>query len=278
MTPVAGEQFVASDARQRDLVPAGNRLGEKPRRDRRVVGVGFVEGVNDRLEDVPDLRTDVDDREVRTMTRGQRPGQIRFIGRGRSGAPVARGERVGSVPRERHARHDRGGVEATAQERGHRHVAHEVCGHRLVEPLPHTRLGVGRTGTVVRRELPIPACRDVAIPPPYERVSGLHLAHAHERGRRGRDVPELEVGIERLPVEVARGQPGGVQRLELGGERDPPRGGDDVQGFDPETVTGEAECLRGRVPDGEGEHPAEGGHAVGAPFFVQVHHRLRVAS
>ena len=131
-------------------------------------------------------------------------------------------------------------------------------GHRAVEPLAHARLGVARAGRAVQRELPVATGGDVPLPPPHEGVPGLELAHVRKRGGGGRDVAQLEIGVECFPVELARGQSGGVQRLEFRGERDPPGGGDDIQRLDPEAVSREQQRLRGRVPDGEGEHPAQG--------------------
>src|SRR3989442_3152380 len=68
-----------------------------------------------------------------------------------------------------------------------------------------------------------------------------------------------------------------MQRLELGRERDPPWGGDHIEGLDPEPVAPEQECLAGRIPDGKGEHPAEGCDAVRTPLLVEVQHGLGVA-
>src|SRR2546427_12686655 len=86
--------------------------------------------------------------------------------------------------------------------------------------------------SIVRRELPVTARGNAPVPPPDERMPRLDLAHVDERGCGGGDVPELEVRVECLPIELARRQSGRVQRLEFGGERDAPRGGDDVERLD----------------------------------------------
>src|SRR6266567_2647415 len=52
----------------------------RPGRDPRIVGVGFVQGAHDRLEDVPQVGADVDEREVRAVARGQLLGERRLVG------------------------------------------------------------------------------------------------------------------------------------------------------------------------------------------------------
>ena len=148
---------------------------------------------------------------------------------------------------------------------------------RVVDPLHHPALNVGRRRSGVLRQVPVGADRDFAGGAPPQPVAWLELANVAERARRGRDIAELEVGVERLPVEIAGRQLRGDQGFELGGEGDPPGGGDDVEGLDPQPVPGEQQGFCGGVPDGEGEHPTEGSDAARAELFVEVQHGLGVA-
>src|SRR5882762_10973498 len=105
--------------------------------------------------------------------------------------------------------------------------------HRSIQPLANPLLGVrGGAGMLLQWELPVPAGDHLSIAAPLERVTGFELVHVHEWGPRRGDVSELEERVECFPVEFARRQAGGMQRLQLGRERDPPRSGDYVEWVD----------------------------------------------
>src|SRR5688572_17889857 len=108
-------------------------------------------------------------------------------------------------------------------------------------------------------------------------VAWLELADVAEGRRRRRDVAELEVHIERLPVEGPTGKVGAMEGFQLRRERDAPRRDRDVQRLDPETVAGEEQRLRRGVPDGEREHTAQLLHAIGALVLVEMENGLGVA-
>src|SRR5438093_1129533 len=96
-------------------------------------------------------------------------------------------------------------------------------------------------------------------------VAWLELADVAE-GRRWRgDVAELEVHIERLPVECPTGEVGGMEGFQLRRERDAPRRDSDVQRLDPETVAGED----GESPGASAEPRQEGGGGRGVQVRVR---------
>src|SRR5207249_104124 len=109
-----------SDARQRHLVAAGHGLREQPCGDRGIIGVRLVEGPDDRLEDVPDVRLDVNQREIGAMPDCEGTREVSLVGRACPGSRVARRERMWRVARQRHTRHYCGGVEAATQKGGDR--------------------------------------------------------------------------------------------------------------------------------------------------------------
>ena len=147
---VPAEQLVPPDAGESDLVPAADDLREGPRRDRGVVGVRLIQRVHDRLEHVPDLRADVNDRERDTVAPGQEASQLRLVGGRGPRTVVAGGEGVRDLLRTAgdrcYTRDDGRRVQATRQKRGDGNVAHQVCGDRCVDPFHDPLLDVGRCG------------------------------------------------------------------------------------------------------------------------------------
>ena len=112
---------------------------------------------------------------------------------------------------------------------------------------------------------------------PHQPVPWLELADIAEWRRRRRDIAELEVRVERVPVEVTRREAGGDERLELRGEGDSPGGRDVVQRLDAEAVARQEERAGAGVPDRAGEHATQPFHDLGPQLFVQVHDRFGVA-
>ena len=152
-----------------------------------------------------------------------------------------------------------------------------MSGDGRVDPFHHATLDVLRRGSRVLWEIPVGAQRELARGAPLQPVARLELADVLERARGRRDIAQLEVGVERLPVELAGGEPRGDESLELRGEGNPPRARDDVERLDPEPVPREQQGLGGGVPNGEGKHPTKWRDAVGTALFVQVQHGLGVA-
>ena len=273
MPAVSREQLVPADSGERDFVRSAHDLRQRPRGNRRVVRQRLVERVHDWLDHVADVGLDVHDRQAHAVAIGKPARQVGLVGSCRVRAMVARGEGMGDVstvaagPRG-HARHHSGRVQPPRQKRRDRYVAHEVRGDRVVDPLHHLVLHVERCGRGLRREVPVLADRHLAVGAPLQPVAGFELADVAERAGGRRHIAELEVGIERGPVEVAGGQSRGHQRLELRCECDAPWGGDDIQGLDPQAVAREQQGLARRIPDREREHAAQLLHAVGAEVLV----------
>src|SRR5207244_7529838 len=66
--------------------------------------------------------------------------------------------------------------------------------------------------------------------------------------------------------------------VELGGEAELAADVAVVEGLDPEAVARERQRPRARVPDGDGEHPAQALPEAGAPLLVAVHEDFRIAA
>ena len=181
------------------------------------------------------------------------------------------------LPLQRHAGDDGGRIEPTTQKRRDRHVAHQVRGDRLVEPLSDAFVRVPRVGDRLRGEVPVTASLGGSRAPPDHVMAGFEFAHVLERRGGSWDVAELQVGVERFPIEPARGESGGMQRLELGGEGDAPVAARDIQRLDPEAIPGQHERLGGGIPDGDREHATQAGHAVRSLLLIEVQHGFRVA-
>ena len=275
---VSGKQLVATDPGEGDLVGRADGLRQEPGGHGGFVGVGLVQGVRDRLEQVPDVGVNVHLRQCHAVCGGEPPGEIRFVCTCGAGAEVLRGERVGGgIARQRPAGDHGGGVEAAAQERRDRHVAHQVGPDGLVEPVHDLRFQLARSGGPLSREIPVLPGREAAGVIPLGRVARLELANCAERCRGRRDVPELEIRVERVPVELSMRQADNVECLQLRREPDSPGSGRDVERLDAEPVAGEEQRLLGRVPDGEREHAAQPLHALRPVLFVEMQDDLGVA-
>jgi hypothetical protein len=108
-------------------------------------------------------------------------------------------------------------------------------------------------------------------------VSGLEFTHVAQRARGRRHVAQLEVGVERVPIELAGREPRGYQGLELGRERDSPGPPGDVERLYPQAVAREQQALGRGIPDRKGEHAAQLRDAVRAELLVEVEDGLGVA-
>jgi hypothetical protein len=142
----------------------------------------------------------------------------------------------------RHQRHDQARVQAAAQHRAQRHVAHQPQPDRLVELLEEP-LGVlvdGQAGAVRRRLRVGPVLLDAEIAAlDHEPVPGRQLAHAGERRHRRREIAEGEVRGDRLVIEADLDHPARQQALELGSEHEPVAATGVVERLDPHPVASE---------------------------------------
>src|SRR5260370_1196953 len=164
------------------------------------------------------------------------------------------------------------GTQPHPPESGHRHRRPPTDPHEQDAPRNSGEGGGGWRGRVEVR-----GGRRLTDTPPQDPVAGLELPHVAERCKRGGDVAELEVGVERVPVELACGEPGSHEGLELGSECDNPRRMHIVKGLDPDPVPREKQPARLGIPNREREHAAETLDSAGALLFVEVQHRFRVA-
>ena len=180
----------------------------------------------------------------------------------------------------RHQRDDQAGVEAAAEHRAERHVAHQPQPHRLVE-LVEDDLGpllgaVARVG-VGRRVAP-PALDARRAIRHHEAFARLELAHLAKRRHRPRHVTEHQVGRDRLGVELVADEPARQHALELRAEHDHVAGKRVVERLDAESVADQYPAPLGAVPGRDGEHPTQSLCQTGAVLLVQVGEDLGVAA
>jgi hypothetical protein len=107
---------------------------------------------------------------------------------------------------------------------------------------------------------------------PDQDVTREQLPDLAEDRERPRDRVEREERVERVEVDLAL-----RQRVELGRERELAVDVAVVERLDPEAVAREHELLLPRIPDRDGEHPAQPLEEAETPLFVAVHVHLGVA-
>jgi len=103
-----------------------------------------------------------------------------------------------------------------------------------------------------------------------EGLGGAELVDVGEGALGGGDVAEEQVVGEGVVVGAGVEGVGLEEGFGLAGEEESAGGVGVVEGFLAYAVAGEEELLFGLVPEGEGEHAAEVGGAVGAVLFVEV--------
>ena len=180
----------------------------------------------------------------------------------------------------RHQGDDEARVEAAAQHRSQRHVAHQPQAHRLLEPLEQalhrlleralrswSRLGVR------------PVLLDAdPVGVDHERVPRHQLGDAGERRGRCGEEAEGEVGVDRLVVERVADEAGGEQALELGGEDDQVADARVVERLHSEAVARDHGPAALPVPHRQAELAPQLRREVGAVLLVEVRQDLRVAA
>ena len=256
---VAGEHLVASGAAEHHRHALACRTADQVRGDRRRIGHRLLEVPHRFREQIEDVRLEDPLGRVRVEQRRDTPRMDDVVGHDLV-TEVFRGEadRVGAHPIAGggHPRDDRRRVDAAAQERAERDVAHHLPSHALrhrlgdrVDPLPLRAL-LRR-----EREIPVlPRLHSVAVDPRV--VPGRQLLDAAERGARIGHPEKREVVGERRLVERCTADER-EERPELGREPEHAVGAGDVERLDAEPVPSQEELLVAIVPDGEREDPVE---------------------
>ena len=159
----------------------------------------------------------------------------------------------------RHQCDDQARVEAAAEHRTERDVAHQAQPDRLLEPGQQPRTPLLEVTPALERRLrvaPVPALLDLAVLHD-EDAARLELLHCGERRRRRREEAERQVGVDRLVVEVGRDEPAREEALELGREDEEVAADRVVDRLDPEAIAGYHAALPRLIPDRDAEHPAQ---------------------
>ena len=177
-------------------------------------------------------------------------------------------------------RRQAGGVDTPGEQHADRHVGDQVGAHRVAQRLAQL---IGQSGL---RPLPDPLGRHRPRPrvallaqrtvPPAERAPRWQLARLGEDRQRRRDRVEGEEGSSATGIDGARETGQLEHRLELRGKRDGAVGDAVVERLDPEAVTGQQQAPLARVPDRQGEHPAQPLEEGVAVLLVEVDEHLGV--
>ena len=237
---------------------SGRKLTERDESERREVGK--------RLIHVPDKLIQIDsvsERELELVVLG---GEVvrdqarvcQLARRPRSfEADTERLDRLAHVAR--HHGDDKTRVQASAQHRAERHVAHQSQPNRLIELRRERRLVfvVGQAFADVRlRVLPILLLPN-ALGRDDENVSRHQLRDSVHRCHRPREEPERKVGVDGRKVQLCVDEPTRHHALELGSEDDGAVGLGVVERLDAEPVAREDTGVRACVPDRNTEHSSE---------------------
>ena len=169
-------------------------------------------------------------------------------------------------------------VDAAGEKRAERHVASKPEPGRLEQlgpdPLIHLVLGavviVGAVG-----ELPVAADLDPAVLP-GQQVRRGQLSECGEGALRMGDVLELEEGVDRVEVDIARNLGIPEDRLRLRGEPEAAVAGGVEEGLLADPVARQQQTAAAAVPDGEREHAAQVIDAGVSVILVEVGDHLGV--
>ena len=206
--PVAAEQLVGALSRERDGDVLRRELGERVEAERRQVGKRLVE-IPDELLEVDGI---VDEararaRDARCRTRWRRGGRRQARCRPRPRRSRRRTSCTGSSHVPRHQRDDQARVEAAAQHRPERDVAHQPQPHGLVEAVeqpPRLLLGCSSSRERCGRAAGTPSNARFGrrSRPRRADVAGQSFETPRERRPRPRQEAEGQVGVDRLGVEL----------------------------------------------------------------------------
>ena len=280
MAVVAAEQLVATLAGQRDRDPTPCPASQVERRHGRGVGERLavvVDEIGKHLDQVGRLD------DLLVVDRAERGGDLTCVrtlvvaclgeaDRERLDVPRARGDRLGQ---------DEARVDATAEEHAERDVGDEPLSDRqqraLVELLE--RLVIGEAQLRLEVELPVALAPELPGRGPREGRSRLELDDAAEDRQRRGHVAVLEVGAERVGVDLTEDAVVQHQRSQLRREAERPVGVVcHVQRLLAEPVAREDQLSGAVVPQGEREHPVELADEPRAPLLVGMRDHLAVGA
>ena len=277
--PVAAQELVGPLAGERDRDVARSELRQREEAERREVREGLVHEPGELLEVDRLLR----ERQLELVVlRPEVVGDEAGVGElvpltGLGEADGERLHRLGHVTR--HEPDDHARVDATAQHRAERDVAHQPQPHGLVELGEQALGGLLEAHRDGRRHGVGPVrlrARSAAVDD--QPVAGQQLADARERRHRARHEPEAEERVDRLVVEVVRHEAAREDALQLGREDQEIAGFRVVERLDAEAVARDHRPPFAPVPDGRAELAAQVLRIPGAVLLVEVRQDLRVAA
>ena len=192
----------------------------------------------------------------------------------------ADGERPDRVHAELvHEGDDAARVEAARQEHAERHVAHQMALHGPAQRRHQLRLPVGLGARLasgdVALERPVASRDGLLAGLADEDVAGCELRDAGEDRRRTGDVPQREVVVQRLRIELGI-EPRREQALGLRAPDQAITETRHVERLDADAIAAEHQTVRLRIPDGEGEHAVEPRRDVDALLLVEMRDHLDV--
>src|SRR5581483_11799291 len=270
---VPAEQLVAAFPRERDLDVLGGEARDEVRRQRRRVRKRLVESVRQCRQEQRRVGAQHELAVPRSVPLRDEPRVRELVER-----TLLEADRERPQPAARLRRRQRGQrrrVDASGQEHADRDVAHEVRADGVPEPRPELlrEHGPGLAPQLARRRRPgEPREPDPAATLPHEQMPGRQLPGPAEDRVRRRDRVEREKTFERVEVDLAP-----RQRPQLRRERKPVALLAVVERLDPEPVPREHEPPPARIPDRDGEHPAQPRREPVAGLLVEVDENLRVA-
>ncbi len=177
-----------------------------------------------------------------------------------------------------HERHHAARIDATAQKRADRHVAHHLVTHGALElcaqPLVPA-LG-GLRGVDFGIEPPVAAFLAASVRGD-ERGARRKFADTGKQGLRLGHIAQRQVLRQGIAIDLGGDARNLQQRLGLGGERELPRRHTIVERLDSQRIAGHDEPAAHAVPQCEPEHPVEALEKAIAHLFVQMHDDFGVA-
>jgi hypothetical protein len=173
-----------------------------------------------------------------------------------------------------------GGIQPAREEQPQRHVAHEVAAHGVLQSGAHLD-GLLSDGAADRLgrigQAPPAPLRDPRSRRPRKKPARQQLAHPAEESLLAGDEARRQELREYVLVEQRLDRTGGQDRLDLRGEDQLVPGQRVIERLDPQPIAGQEEPAPLAVPQGEGEHPAQGLDATILVFLVEMKDRLVVA-
>ena len=257
MLAVAAEELVRALSRERDRHVAGRELRDGVEPERREVGDWLVQVPEelrqvDHVGGVGQLQLVV----VGTERLGDEARVFEFVVRALVAEADGEGlDRLGHVPR--HQGDDEARVEAAAQHRAERDVAHQAQAHGLVQQLEQLGrpLVLARSPAAPARELPVGLDVDAAVGD-HDPLAAAELAYGGERrAPAGRSRASGRGRSPRSRARCRRRRSRG--RSSAGAENEQVAGVRVVDGLDPEPVARHDAAAPPPVPDRDRELAAQ---------------------